>query len=508
MTTQTASAPEQVRMEAEATDHAILTQVAGNYEEHHHTYQRTWQYLRTLGIDKNEIELVEQAYVHEQPEDGRVRQIDRARRALKRPLGQHNVLVLTGTEGTGRRTTALRVLLDVGIQDKNIQSLVLDWDRPDTEQIPCTPEHGFILDLSNYRTLPKDFYQGLATYQQDAASANTYLIILATPETWDAGTAAAVARLDHVHPPALEIARAHVRVRNQERLDWLDDDTDLSKLLGSTTSPDAAVRLARIVANPKAEKDRAKEEFENWTDLLNKWFKEHDTSEDLRERALMIAVALLDGGPADILMKAADRLFSRVRGELPPGGALAGPDLDTRLERIHTERIGDDALSLAHARHGLDKAVLAHVWKQRPDLRDTLLDWAVDISAPKSIAVRYTGRIAESVTRLAAGPGGQTVLNIVTQWTALDSAHHRHLAVGVLESMTLHPRIGITVRKHLYDWARQKNTTEALAETIADVCGGALGRTYPRVALTRLRLLAARQDQRSSDDCAVVLRRA
>ncbi|TFV33204.1 hypothetical protein E4K10_30510 [Streptomyces sp. T1317-0309] len=87
------------------------------------------------------------------------------------------------------------------------------------------------------------------------------------------------------------------------------------------------------------------------------------------------------------------------------------------------------------------------------------------------------------------------MLTIVTQWTAMDSAQHRNLAVGVLESMATHARIGIAVRKHLYDWAKQKTTSEALAETIADVCAGALGHSYPRVALTRLRLLAAREDQ-------------
>ncbi|TFV33205.1 hypothetical protein E4K10_30515 [Streptomyces sp. T1317-0309] len=159
MTTDT-GASEQVRMEAEAADNAIVTQVAGNYEEHHHSYQRAWQYLRAVDVDRDEIDLVERTYVHEKTSDGQERQVVRAAGALKRPLGQCNILVLSGAEGTGRRTTALRVLLDVGVPGKNIQSLVLDWDRPNTEQIPFTAGHGFVVDLSGYRVLPKDFYQG------------------------------------------------------------------------------------------------------------------------------------------------------------------------------------------------------------------------------------------------------------------------------------------------------------------------------------------------------------
>ncbi len=196
-----------------------------------------------------------------------------------------------------------------------------------------------------------------------------------------------------------------MRARAPERLDWLDDNTDLAKLLGPTTSPSDAVRLARIIAGgDHGDENEVKDEFQNWDSFLGTWFEDHGRSEDLRDRALLIAVALLDSLPADVLMKAADRLFSRVKGALPPGGALAGPDLDKRLDRICAERV-DDGLSLRSARRGLDEAVLAHVWRQRPDLRDTLLDWVAEISAPKGVAVKYTERIAEGVTRLALGRG-------------------------------------------------------------------------------------------------------
>ncbi|MFI9723784.1 hypothetical protein ACIHFE_29690 [Streptomyces sp. NPDC052396] len=504
----TASVPEEgVHLEAEATDHARVTQVAGDYEEHHHTYVRGWQYLRTVEVDEEEIALVDDEYVHVESEAHQEGQVARATSLLRRPTGLHNIVVLTGAVGTGRRTTALRILRDLGVKGEDIHGLVLDWDRPTAEQIPCTPGHGFILDLSAYSSLPQDFYQGLSGYQKESATARAYLTILATPGTWRPRTLVSIPRVDHVKPSAVEVTRAHLRFAKSDRLDWFDEGRTLAKLLTPATAPADAVRLAGIAAEaaPDGEED-VKAEFENWHDDLLDWFKKHEELEHLRDRALLIATALLEGLPAEVVMAAADKLFALVQGVLPPGGPLAGPDLQVRLDSIGAQRVGDDALSLSTSRHGLHEAVLSHVWKQRPPLRDVLLRWASDIAAPGGIAGKYREHVANAITRLAAGPGGQAVLRVVTKWTSMDSPAHRRLASGVLESTATHPGIGVAVRKYLYDAAKQKNLSEELATTVAEVCAGSLGRTYPRVALTRLRLLASRADRSGATAVARAIR--
>lgn len=402
------NAEERVRQEAEASDNAVVNQVAGDYEEHHHNYVRGWEYLGSVSIGEDEARLLEHAYVHA---EARVvtgeRQVERAARLLKRPIGQHAVIVITGPPDTGRRTTALRVLRDVGVDPQNIHSLVLDWDRPRTEQLPATPQHGFLLDLSSYSSLPEDFYQGLSGYQKEALAAEAYLVILATPATWRPGTRVSIPRIEYLAPQALDVARSHLKELNSERLNWLNEGTDLAELLSPNASPDDAVWLAEIITD--ADDDggsEVKEEFEGWRDHLLEWFRDHDEVQHLRDRALLIATALLDGVPADIVMAAADQLFIRVKGELPAGGALAGPDLETRLDIIEAARTENDGLSL-NARHGLDNAVLSHVWVQRPHLRDELLRWASQITAPKGIAVKYRARVATALTHLATGPGAR-----------------------------------------------------------------------------------------------------
>ncbi|MGW7351657.1 hypothetical protein [Streptomyces sp. NPDC054784] len=508
MSAATESDEERIRQEAEASENAVIKQVAGDYEEHHHRYVRGWEFLGSIGIDADEVRFVDRAYVHAERESlSGEQQVARAVRLLKPPVGQRNVIALIGPADTGRRTTALRVLRDVGVESKNIQSLVLDWDRPRTAQLPVTPQHGFVLDLSDYSSLPADFYQGLTTYEKEAGTAGAYLVILAAPTTWRPRNLANVPQIEHVAPPALDVGRSYLKELKSERLHWLDGKSTLAELLTPTTSPHDAVWLAEIIAEvDDDDQGVVKDEFEGWQDHLLNWFKNHDEPEHLGDRALLIATALLDGLPADVVMAAADQLFKQVKGKLPPGGALAGPDLETRLEIIGADRTEDDGLSLSTARHGLDEAVLSHVWGQRPHLRNELLRWASQITASKGVAVRYRPRVADALTQLATGPGGQAVLRIVTQWIASDSDAQRRLAVGVLESTATHRGIGVAVRKYLYDAANQKNLSEALARTVAEVCAGQLGHEYPRVALTRLRLLAGRVDQRGSQAVAQAVR--
>ncbi|WP_411139323.1 hypothetical protein [Streptomyces sp. C10] len=491
---------------ADATGNARVTQVGHDYEEHHHRYVRGWEYLRGVGVDGHEMDLVENAFVDTPGVNG-AGQVAHAVSMLKRVDGRSHAVVLLGEPGVGRRAAALRVLRDAGVPRERIRWLVLDWERPRTEQVPHTKGHGFILDLTAYRSLPEDFYTGLADYQKEAEAAEAFLIILATPGAWAPEAFATVPRVRLVRPPATEIAEAHLRHLAAGRLDWLTS-VPLDALLAEATQAADAARLARLVAQATGDdKEKVKQEFTDWKQHLHDWFERYSAPEDLRERALLVAAALLEGVPADVVLEAADQLFVEVGGVLPPGKALAGRDLDMRLDAIEASSVGDgENISLDAEHHGLAGAVLQYVWQQRPQLRRGLLEWASRISAPNGIAVRHLRRIATSLAQLSLLPGGATVLSVASAWIDTGRSAHRELAVEVLETMALHPLTGAEVRKQLYDWAHQKNTSEALAAAVAEICSGRLGQTYPRIALTRLRLLASREDGRAREAVAKAVR--
>ncbi|MFB6755727.1 hypothetical protein ACFCX6_32975 [Streptomyces sp. NPDC056353] len=479
---------------ANASGNSQVTQVAGDYEEHHHRYVRGWEYLRGVRMADAEMDLVDNAFVDPPGPDG-TGQVAAAARTLTRSYDRNQILVICAEAGAGRRTAALRALRHAGVPKEQILWLVLDWDQPRTEQIPHTEKHGFVLDLTGYRTLTEDFYTGLADYQKDAESDSAFLIILAEPSTWTPGTLTAAPVVSLIRPPAQQVAAAHLRHLAASREHWLDS-APLDDLLAPAAPAADAARLARLIARAK-ENGRAavKEEFTDWRDHLENWFESYSREEDLRERALLLAAALLEQVPAQVVLTAADRLFTEVGGQLPPGGALAGRDLDKRLATIHARPVDDGSISLEAEQHGLPAAVLKYVWQQRPQLRPVLLEWASQISAPNGIAVRHLRRIADCLVQLSLLPGGTTVRSVASAWIENGRTAHRQLAVEILETMALHPVTGVAVRKQLYDWAHQKSTSQELIRAVGDICAGQLGQKYPRVALTRLRLLAARGDE-------------
>ncbi|MET8012868.1 hypothetical protein ABZU86_13520 [Streptomyces sp. NPDC005271] len=491
--------------QADASGNARVTQVGRDYVEHVHRYVRGREYLSGISMDDHEMDLVENAFV-DVPGPNGPGQVIHAVSKLKRPHCPSHALVLLGETGAGRRTAALRVLRDAGVPRERIRWLVLDEEQPRTEQIPHTDGHGFVLDLTSCSALPEDFYTGLADYQKEAEAAEAFLIILATPSTWDPRTFTAVPTVRLARPPAREIAESHLRHLADGRLDWLTG-APLDALLAETTQASDAARLARLVAQANADdKDAVKQEFTNWQEHLRLWFEKHSKPEDLRERALLITAALLEAAPAEIVLAAADQLFAEVGGTLPPGGALAGRDLNARLRTIQAARLDGESISLDAKRHGLAQAVLSYVWQQRPALRQPLLEWASRITTPHGVAVRHLRRIADALALLSLLPGGRTVLAVATDWIDTGRSAHRELAVDVLEAMALDPVTGAGVRKQLYDWAHQKSTSEALATAVAEICAGKLGKMYPRVALTRLRLLASRDDGRAREAVAKAVR--
>ncbi|MFI9359352.1 hypothetical protein [Streptomyces lydicus] len=73
-----------VQQQIEASGHAQVTQVAGDYEEHHHQYVRGWQYLRSASVDDGELDLAENAFV-DPPGPQESGQVAQAVRMLSRP---------------------------------------------------------------------------------------------------------------------------------------------------------------------------------------------------------------------------------------------------------------------------------------------------------------------------------------------------------------------------------------------------------------------------------------
>lgn len=488
-----------VQLTAHATDYGSIVQVGGDYlhEEHVHTYTRGWQFLRAVPADPGELDFAQHAYAV--GDEDRRERISMAQRLLHADGSTgRGVLVLLGEPGTGRRTTALHLLASFDLPSERICELALDWEQPRLEQVPRTPGHGFVLDLSAYSELPESIYGELAAFDREARAAGCVLLLLVTGRAWRPG-ADPVPVLALSRVSARDVAQAHLDYSAAERTAWLTGEDFLS-VLPAEAPPAQGARLARIITrvdvlNEQRARELARDQFTDWHTLLIEWFRRHGDVEHLPARALLISAALLNRQPAVVVLDAADELYQSVRGPLLPGGALGGPDIDVRIEEINAV-VRDDALVLDDQYHELDRAVLAHVWRQRPQLRADLLEWASAITAQRGVAEDHVRQVARALTSLALGPGGRQVLPVITGWVENGTAAHQRLAQEILADLADSPALGVDIRDLLYDWATHKRASDQQRLAVAHLCAGTLGRKYPRIALTRLRHLAARDDPR------------
>ncbi|WP_262698685.1 MULTISPECIES: hypothetical protein [Streptomyces] len=424
-----------------------------------------------------------------------------------------SVLALLGRESSGRRTLALD-MLDTALTDKNhgIFELYPDWEKPDADRIPCESNTGYLLNLAGVKEpLDKEFHDRLAEYAMRAESKDTLLIVIATPRVWNStamnSRTSPVRVMEVDRPSALEVARRRVEADGEHagRAAWLTDDSSVfAGLLHGDEPPAEAVRLAHVVLRAEGPGDTdALDGFMGWKHKLTDWFG--STAQDAPERrALQIAAAFLDGARARTVLDAADTLLAdpEIHWPMRQGGPLGGAGGSQRCSDAELDYSSDGTVSITKQHPGIDRALLGHVWRERPQLVPVLTRWLSAISQPQGIADACLPRLAEVLTTLAESEGADVVLDLTQDWLRNGTVRYTQLAVDVLDQLAVNPVLGPEVRKVLAQWAQGHNTPERQL-AVAKVCGRRLVREYTSVALTRLKYVLEstwKKKVRTADD--------
>ncbi|MEO3926267.1 hypothetical protein ABGB07_20700 [Micromonosporaceae bacterium B7E4] len=243
-----------------------------------------------------------------------------------------------------------------------------------------------------------------------------------------------------------------------------------------------------------------RDEFQEWSDYLGEQFADLSYEQEsarrtaARQRAVLIATAVLDGSPAESIFAAADSLLQQIGAEIHPIDFLAGPELAAIVSDLNLAQDGD-SLSVSRRRHGVDLTILKRLWNQRPYLRGTIVNWLSEITAGSHPASRYVDRVSEALATLAVSERSLELLAIVEGW--LDSkgrGQRRKLAIDILERLAVESDIGSAVRQRLYKLANTRTASPGVHSAVAEICGGGFGVLYPGAALVRLRLIAGHTD--------------
>ncbi|MEX2980987.1 hypothetical protein [Streptomyces sp. C36] len=412
-------------------------------------------------------------------------------------LAEYGVVVLCALPGNGRRTAALRLLRTVGATDAGppLMDLEPHWARPDVAKLPTAPGHRYLLDLSEMPEPPGPrFGEALRGYGETGRGADRFLVVLATPQTWQGAWAEATRPFTVAlpSPDAKPLFVQELRRRGAGlKAGWLDG-AGFKEVWESNPSAEDTRRLARIVQEA-AEPDESPllDEFRGWhkhiDGLLSPSAQGPGEPTLMTTRAMVWAGALLDGGTGRSAIHAADMLLERLNVPRAPLDILSDATSSRRFAAAHLTQHGDHVFH-DRTKHDLAPAVLRHLWKEFPTQRERLRTWAVAVAADQGLPEDDARLVTRSLLGLATEVHDHTIIDRIGKDLV---GRRRPLAVEALTTAALDPEIGRYVRNRLYQWMVAGKPADELVELVTEICGGELGDRQPAIAITRLARAAA-----------------
>jgi hypothetical protein len=425
-------------------------------------------------------------------------------KAAQVALRHNGLVVLLGPVGSGRRTAALRLLKLTLPPGSSLSYLEPNWSEPKTRYLPQQSGRGAVLDMSFPAPGSPDesFGRHLVEYGRTCRSHGQFTVILTTAEVWTDKLAEQTQALTFrfAPPDAGALIAQDLRLHGLlDREKWLStEESLLPDILESQPSPSEALRLSQIIrdADTLESLKEPLQEFTGWRthieDILLYPPVGNDFPNVLTTRTVLWSAALLDGAPARSVIVCSDLLLRLLKVPREPADIASDATRPKKLQAAHVSLRGNHVV-LDDRRHGLDMAVLSHLFQQFSGLHDVLLDWVSDLLGDTSVP---KADVERAVTRLVTLAGDLTDAQLLKAVASGLPSIRRPLAVQALTTAALSPKHGAYVRNQLYRWVKGK-PNDVLLALVAEVCGGKLGLQRPNIALTRLCLIA----ENASEDC-------
>lgn len=285
----------------------------------------------------------------------------------------------------------------------------------------------------------------------------------------------------------------------------LCSDSMVQQLLQTNLRPDEIDRLAELIAqavlaNLPLSDVLARFEMRTREQVAD-WFETHT---DLADRALMIAVAVLNGAAEQAVTEAQAHLQTLI--QLPQEDRP--PSEETLFRRTRSQRIKEvrarvvDGYELTEfgrspikqlvlENPALQPAVLRYIWEEFDQLRPILLTWLRDLGVHASFEVR--ARAAAAVGELSKFDFGYLRQQVVLPWANHEQSRARQSAALALGVPAWDSALASQVLGLLHHWSTLRNNPR-LCWTAAVAYGGLVGLRFPDAALRDLQQIAERDD--------------
>ncbi|MBM7774329.1 hypothetical protein JOD54_004533 [Actinokineospora baliensis] len=424
---------------------------------------------------------------------------------LRRVLQSHQVLVINAPSGTGRTATALRLLDDLCVE--GVRKLDPDTVLKTLDDKAFTGLHGYLLehlDRKQSRELSLYHLERLSAVLQRKGCMLVVITDQAVPlpagdiEHLVADDLGAVeperllrrhleSALERSPSTDVEPVLSHPEVR--EVLGELSRDVshhDLSTL---------GALLAEVVTG-RVDIGAVRERYSHSSRAsFVDWF---DNRIDLAQRAFVIALAVFNDEPVQVVSRAATALGEMLSAvEVPRRGDRGRPlfevPLTTRIEQARAEvvdgvqetTLGSVAVRNARFRDDTYPArVLEHLCTEYDQAFTVVADWLRLLGADYGGRVRARAGMAAGFLSRFDFVGVHD--GVILHWADLDNAFTRDAAVAALQLPAEHPALGRVVHTLLRTWIRDRSAEGMSRRKVA---ARALGTTTALSTDTALDLL-------------------
>lgn len=441
----------------------------------------------------------------------------------------HGLAVVTGSPGTGRRTSAVRALLThLGTPggSATIWEIATDWsddsdDALDEEVLPDPVRgNGYLIDAT-LRPLGVGAARVLENWAGKLSSAGSALAVIG-PWPGDK-TYEVVAKA----PDAVQVACGYLRHKGCEaQAAWLElapqtsarsgllrqpsvpDPTVgiFSKLITTKVSPADAVDIAQRLGNIRPEEvadavardrsqggteavDAIRDRILLWTGFLERKLTEAGTRG--QDRVMLLSAAYLEGAPLELCIKAAtafgsddERVARRFREGRSPRRRLLDVGVDiTELDTASFER---------HPR--MAGSAIRMDWHHWADERSETMEWLARITGPDGVAKDWISQIGDRLLALSRTAAEPPFFKVLETWSTspADSKRH-HIVAALLTQAAMADKLAREAHQKVLDWAKKGTTAQRVIA--ARVCNGSYGAQWPGRSLVRLRHLLGRNDE-------------
>lgn len=428
------------------------------------------------------------------------------RRRFVEPLGMgkardilmtSQTVLIEGTPGSGRTATAKMLLWELRDDSKHIHELLLQ-DHDDGQHIDASHigERDLIwLDLSKLsETRWREVHDELSSVRATVQELGAYLVIVLPDKTGRLSSTLTQYRAEIQRPPAGEVLYRYLRAEEISRPARLP----LLPFLSTSRRMEDVHAYARLILRARDE-DRDGD-FGSWCEAAYRAFsgQAEDVAAQLaelttgRQRALLIAVAMLHQAHADVVHRAGGTLLTMVKQPDEEVPLLERAPLDRRLEEIGAEL--EPSGEVRFKKLGYDAAVRSYLWACMPELRESLQNWVEETADSRDLTSLERKYLVERFTEQCLNERHrQALTSLAEKLTASPTREKMEAASLVLQRGLRDEEHGRFFRRQIYEWSCASAFSDRLAEVITVVCREEMAATHPDEALVRLHHVARRE---------------